>query len=177
MIGVYAERISVAFMSSAADVNALRMISVVIGSTVGGGHSAPLRVRHQERPEGIDAQRVAGRDDRRRGLLLDDAGPSTTLRASWSRRDDRRVPASPSEDRRRGDGVESRAAGVERLGRGAAEVAESRAPHDDELDRRAGVRVPVARLVRVVEALRDARRSRPRAGRRPAIVSVYSWPT
>jgi hypothetical protein len=44
MMGVYALRMSVAFMSCAQEMNALRMISVVMGSTREGAPAAPFIV-------------------------------------------------------------------------------------------------------------------------------------
>src|SRR5580700_4231685 len=71
-------------MSWAQETNALRMISVVIGSAVAAGRSAvwvisrfplPSGSRDQDVPVGVERGAVARRDDGRRALLLDDDRP------------------------------------------------------------------------------------------------------
>src|SRR5262249_48760305 len=81
MIGVYALRISVAFMSCAQATNALRMISVVIGAArsrsplAAGRHLGLLLVAQDEVAAVFDLDRPARRHDRDRALLLDHDGP------------------------------------------------------------------------------------------------------
>src|SRR6185437_5898286 len=85
MIGVYELRISVAFMSCAHEMNAFRMISVVIGSTtpVSGlvtvwatSRLLPCsRLGDQHVAVLVESGPVPRRDDGGRALLLDHSGP------------------------------------------------------------------------------------------------------
>ena len=162
MIGVYAERISVAFISSAAAVNALRMISVVIGSTRSwrpsgllsdrASTSAPKASTRSVAPGGTTVVAVVLVDDRR---PVDDGARRELVRG---RRSARRAAGAVEDRRARAAGrCASGAPTSARRRLGAAEVAERRRAHDDELDRRAGVGVAVAGLVRLVEARPRAR--------------------
>src|SRR3954449_4611754 len=157
MTGVYAERISVAFISSAAAVNALRMISVVTGSSVRTAISAFLSDAHHDRAEGIDARRRGGRGPRGGGGL-DDPRRSGDLGARaevLAPEDPRRALAAAEDDRALLAGHVAVAPGVVGLGLGAAEVAEPGRAHSDHFDRCARVGVTEPLVVCLVEALRQ----------------------
>ena len=169
MIGVYALRTSVAFISCAQATNALRMISVVIGS--GGGAVVAAM------PAAFVVERSAGARPSSR------AAPSRAARPSWSSLLDARGRAARSSpgrqaiaaqyERRRvrragedGRATRARAQGVAlrlgaRNGPGRRRAAERGDAEVHDLDPLARVRVAVADVVRVVE-----RRGEPRSDRR-----------
>jgi hypothetical protein len=106
MIGVYAERMSVAFISSAAALKALRTISVVMGSMATVAMPSLLSDAEDQRPQRVDGHPGARGHDGRRGLLADDGGP-LDLRAAPQvlAAHHRRVVASrPNVTRRVSDG-------------------------------------------------------------------------
>ena len=144
-------------------------------------HQASFPIGDEERAEGVDHERGARRHDRRGGLLVDDG-------RARRRGAGREIGARSSDRGRRARAPKTAAAAaalplprddVGRRRRGAAEVAERRRADDHELDGRAGVRVAVAGLVRVVEALLEAVEEASAlrvVGAVEGIVSVYSWP-
>src|SRR6478672_6494861 len=72
MIHVYAERMSVAFISSAAELSALRITSVVIGSTTVVAKLGLPSKRDDQRAVPVDRQVAARRHHGGRSGLLDD---------------------------------------------------------------------------------------------------------
>ena len=152
-------------MSCAQETNALRMISVVIGSAVVELGRA-LRLRHLRSPLAqalvisdvavlVERRDVSRRHDGGRALLLDHDRPLVAALAAAASRAS--APASRARRRRRRPSrVPSSALGLVRAsprcrrlgGRDPAHRGQSQI---DELDRRAGCRVPVADAVSVVE--------------------------
>src|SRR5581483_8961570 len=156
MIHEYADRISAAFMSSAIEMKELRMISVVIGSTLVASTSGLLS-RQYERPARLD-----GGDEPRghhggRGRLFDDRGPvDGHARLQVGPEDDRRLVLAPPEDH-------SATAFGDRSFRAVGERSRLRAlqfpgadeTDRDELHRGSSVRVSMAGFVGRVESLGD----------------------
>src|SRR5262245_39335499 len=165
MIGVYELRISVAFMSCAQETNALRMISVVIGSAAADGGRVAVSAmvcslsdsRDDDAAVLIERGRAARWDERGRALLLDHDRPCERAqpRQPLAEQDGRLVLDAGKDDL---PGAKLRVLsgwGKPRWPDGSRNSPERREPQVHELDRGAGRRVPVADAVRIVERAVD----------------------